>query len=109
MPNCDVKEIMIDGAKFIRADLAPQPPTGKRCVLVLDRGWIVAGDVEDTDEGRIVVSRAIHVLSWSEIGFSGMVADPKSTKVRLKPMPQGFDCPGDAELFRVHVPDNWGL
>jgi hypothetical protein len=80
----------------------------KRCVLVLDRGWIVAGDVEDVD-GRIRVTRAVHVRRWESVGFDGMIADPKSTKVTIKPFPNGFDCPADSEIFRVPVSDDWGL
>lgn len=101
------KEIVIDGQKFVRADLLPEPPSGKRCVLVLDRGWIVAGDVEDKN-GRILVTRAIHVRSWSSIGFDGMIANPKGGSVVLKSLPN-VNIPADAELFRVPVTDTWGL
>jgi hypothetical protein len=101
----DCKVIEMDGVKYVRADAAPKCA---RAVLVLDRGWIVAGDCEDKD-GRIIVTRALHVRSWSEIGFDGMIANPKHSKVVLKPMPNGFDCPSDAELFRVHVQDDWGM
>lgn len=97
-------EITVDGVKYVRADALPN---GKRAVLVLDRGWIVAGDVEDVG-GRIKVTRAVHVKRWESIGFDGMVADPKSTKVFLASVPNGFDCPADAELFRVPVSDDWG-
>ena len=108
MENCNLKEITLDGTKYVRADsLEAQPKPGKRAVLVLDRGWIVAGDVEDVN-GRIKVTRAIHIRSWQEIGFDGLIANPTSKKVTLKPMPNGFDCPADAELFRVPVCDNWG-
>jgi hypothetical protein len=109
MAECGLQEITLDGVKYVRADSVGQAPkSGKRCVLVLDRGWIVAGDVEDVD-GRIKVSRALHVRSWSVIGFDGMVANPKGGKVQLRPMPSGFDCPADAEIFRVPVGDSWGL
>jgi hypothetical protein len=105
-----LKKITLDGVDYVRADQVVEPVLpGKRAVLVLDRGWIVAGDCETGADGRIKVSRALHVRSWSEIGFDGMIADPKSKKVVIKPLPQGFDVPADAELFRVPVSDNWGL
>lgn len=105
----EVDEVFIKGKRYVPADsVAEKAKPGKRAVLVLDRGWVVAGDVEDVD-GRIKVTRAIHVRRWDEIGFDGMVADPKSKRVTLKPIPNGFDCPADAELFRVPVEDSWGL
>jgi hypothetical protein len=107
--SCEVKKITIDGVEYVRADMmTPAPKPGKRCVLVLDRGWIVAGDVETVD-GRLKVTRAVHVRSWSNIGFDGMVAAPKNSNVTLRALPNGFDVPADAELFRVPVADDWGL
>jgi|ERR1019366_288615 hypothetical protein len=108
MATC--KEIVIDGLKFVQEGSVKAEPSlpGKRAVLVLDRGWIVAGDVEEKD-GRLLVSRALHVRSWSSIGFDGMVANPKSDNVIIKPLPNGFNVPKDAELFRVPVSDDWGL
>lgn len=102
------QKITLDRVEYIRADAVQPPLTGKRAVLVLDRGWIVAGDVSDED-GRIKVTRAVHVRSWSSIGFDGMIANPKCGNVVLKPIPNGFDAPADAEIFRVPVSDNWGL
>lgn len=102
------KTLKIDDETYVRASdvKAPKKP-GKRAVVVLDRGWIVAGDVEDKN-GRIKITRAVHVRSWSSVGFDGMIANPKANVV-LKPVPEGFDCPADAELFRVPVADDWGI
>jgi hypothetical protein len=97
--------LKIDDTLYVRSDAVP---SGKRFVVVLDRGWIVAGDVED-DDGRIRITRAVHVRSWSAVGFDGMIANPKSGNVTLKAVPNGFDAPADAEIFRVPVPDDWGL
>ena len=106
----NVKEIELNGEKYIRKSdaAADHGKPGKRAVLVLDRGWIIAGDVEDV-EGRIKVTRALHVRGWDSIGFDGMIVNPKDPKVRLRPIPNGFDCPADAEIFRVPVEDSWGL
>lgn len=107
--TCVVKTISIDGVQYVRADsVAETPKAGKRCVLVLDRGWIVAGDVETVD-GRLKVTRALHVRSWESIGFDGMIAAPKGGKCSIKPLPNGFDVPADSELFRVPVSDDWGM
>lgn len=105
-----LQKITLDGIEYVRADsVGEKALPGKRYVVVLDRGWVVAGDVETTPNGRLRITRALHIRNWLEIGFDGMVADPKSKKVIIRPMPNGFDCPADAELFRVPVNDTWGL
>ena len=104
-----IDQIEINGVKYLRADQVKEPAKpGKRAVVVVDRGWIFAGDVEDTD-GRIRITRAVHVRSWSGVWFDGMLADPKSNKVSIVKLNHAVDLPADAELFRVPVGDEWGL
>ena len=100
--------ITIDNVKYVRADSVPPTPTGKRAVVVVDRGWIFAGDVERKN-GRICLTRAVHVFRWESVGFDGMLADPQSTQVTLKQMPGPVDIPEAAEVFCVPVGDTWGL
>lgn len=103
------KSITINGVEYVEKSEVSEPAKpGKRAVLVLDRGWIVAGDIEDVD-GRIKVTRAVHVRGWDSVGFDGMIANPKGPQVRIRPIPHGFDCPSDAEIFRVPVEDSWGI
>ena len=103
------ESITIDDVKYIRADRAAQPALpGKRAVVVVDRGWIFAGDVERKN-GRVLITNAVWVQRWESIGFDGMVANPKDKKVFIKPMPNGVDLPLSAELFCVPVADGWGL
>lgn len=104
----NMNTITINGVEYIQADQAQKPVTGSRAVVVIDRGWIFAGDVT-RENGRIRLTRAVHVVSWESIGFDGMIADHKSNKVRLKPMPNGVDLPEGAEIFCVPVDDQWGL
>lgn len=82
-------------------------PTGNRAVVVVDRGWIYAGDVERKN-GRIYLTRVVWVFKWNEIGFDGVIADPKSKKVTLRKMAD-VDIPEASEIFCVPVPSNWGL
>lgn len=97
--NQQINEIEVNGVKYLRADAIPAvKPNGNRCVVVVDRGWIFAGDV----------TRALHVFSWAQNGLSGMVADPKKAKADLRPIAD-LDLPNDAELFCVPVGDSWGL
>lgn len=104
-----MNEIEINGQKYVLASAVPSVPSGNRCVLVLDRGWIVAGDITE-ENGRIRVDRAVHVRSWSSIGFDGLIASGgRGPDVVVKLMISRFDCPADAEIFRVPVEDSWGL
>lgn len=81
---------------------------GPRAVVVVDRGWIFAGDVSEED-GRIKLYRAVWVFRWREIGFDGMIANPNSGHVELRKLDSVVDVPADCELFRVPVCDDWGL
>ena len=105
--------IVINGVEYIPAStMPPAPPTGNRAVVVIDRGWIIAGDVTETGTGserRITLNRAVHVFRWESIAFDGMLRDPKSSKVTLKPLAYPVDLPAQAEIFRVPVDQEWGL
>lgn len=107
--NQIINEIEVNGVKYVRADsvTATQPIAGKRAVVVVDRGWIFAGDVTE-ENGRVKLTRAVHVFSWQSVGFAKMIADPKSGKADLRPIAD-VDIPKDAEVFRVPVGDSWGL
>ena len=100
--------IELNGVKYVREDSVPKILTGNRAVIVIDRGWIAAGDVTETD-GRIKLTRAIWVFKWETIGFDAMIANPKSRKVTLRPLANGFDIPANSEIFRVPVAEDWGV
>lgn len=93
----------INGEVYIKKSDAPK---GNRCVVVVDRGWIFAGDVERS-KGRIKITNAVWVFRWESIGFDGVIANPE--KATIKPFPNGVDLPRDAEIFCVPVHENWGL
>ena len=98
-----MKSIVVDGVEFVEKQAA-----GSRAVVVVDRGWIFAGDVR-RENGRIYLTQAVHVLRWESIGFDGMIANPKSDKVTLKAMTRPVEVPEGAEVFCVPVADDWGL
>ena len=99
------EKIEINGVEYVRADVRP---IGTRAVVVVDRGWIFAGDVT-RGNGRIRLDRAVWVFRWESVGFDGVIADPKSAKVTIRPIPNGVDLPEGAEIFLVPVDDAWGL
>lgn len=79
----------------------------KRVVLVVDRGWIFAGDQSLTSDGYVKLSNAVHVFGWSGVGFTRMVSEWKSDKVDLRPCAD-VEVPQDAIVFRVPVDAGWG-
>lgn len=107
--KCVPDTITIDGVEFVRKDTVAQRPNGNRAVMVMDRGWVMAGDVEYKN-GRVFLTRVIHVRRWESVGFDGMVKDPnnKNVKPHLFPLPD-CDFPATTELFKIPVPNNWGF
>ena len=80
---------------------------GNRAVIVVDRGWIFAGDVSITPQGAIRLDNALHVFKWESCGFPAMVADPKKTKADLRPI-SAVEIPVSSEIFRIPVANDWG-
>lgn len=97
--------IMIDEVKYVRADSVVVKPNGNRAIIVVDRGWIFAGDVT-RENGRIKLSRALHVFKWESVGFAGMIENTKKADLRKI---ADVDIPEDAEIFCVPVSESWGL
>jgi len=96
-----METISINGVEY--APVASRPE-GTRAVVVVDRGWIFAGDVT-RENGRIYLSRALHVFKWESIGFAKMV---ETANADLRPIAD-VDIPEGAEIFCVPVPSDWGL
>lgn len=95
-----MNNVTINGVEY-----APvKATTGTRAVVVVDRGWIFAGDVT-RENGRIRLSRAVHVFKWESVGFAKMV---ETAQADLRPIAD-VDMPQGAEIFCVPVPDGWGL
>jgi hypothetical protein len=112
--------ITINGVEYVRAgtggyglgdlliDAFAVPaarPNGNRAIVVVDRGWIFAGDVTRED-GRIRLSRAVWVFRWESCGFAKVIEDPSMADIR--PIAD-VDIPGGAEIFCVPVNEQWGL
>jgi hypothetical protein len=98
-----IKNITIDGVEYAKVT----PTRDSRAVVVVDRGWIFAGNVTRAN-GRVQLTKALHVFKWEVNGFSGLIEDPKRAKADLRPIAD-VDIPAGAEVFCVGVPDDWGL
>lgn len=95
-----MKNVMIDGVEYI-----PVKQNGNRAVVVVDRGWIFAGDVR-RENGRIYLSRAVWVFKWDSVGFATIVSDP--SKADIRPI-DDVELPEVSEIFSIPVGDGWGL
>ena len=93
--------ITINGVEYAPVNQTP----GNRAVVVLDRGWIYAGDITERD-GRVYLTRVSWVFCWESIGFSGVVESPEKADIRPH---ADLNFPASVELFRVPVADDWGL
>jgi len=98
-----METVIINGIEYAPVNTAK----GNRAVVVVDRGWIFAGDVT-RENGRIRLARALHVFKWESIGFAGMIDNPKKAKADLRPIAD-VDLPEGAEIFCVPVAAKWGL
>lgn len=96
--------ITIDGVEFVRADQVTKPVVGNRHIVVVDRGWIFAGDLVRENK-RIKLSRALHVFKWESIGFAKMVETAKADLRQIADV----DIPEDAEIFCIPVSESWGI
>lgn len=105
--NTVFDKLQINGVEYVRKDYVTTVPNGNRCVLVVDRGWIFAGDVTE-EYGRVKLSNAVWVFKWESIGFDGVLQDPNSPKVQLKKLSHVVDIPKESEIFRVPVESTWG-
>ena len=97
-----MEKVVINGVEY-----AQVKPKGNRAVVVVDRGWIFAGDVTEKD-GRILLTRAVWVFRWESVGFAAVVADPKGSKADIRPI-DDVDIPSGSEIFRIPVSADWGL
>jgi hypothetical protein len=99
-----MENVIINGVEY-----APvvSRPKGNRAVVVVDRGWMFAGDVT-RENGRIKMARVVWLFRWEEVGFAAVLADPKSPKADLRPF-DDVDIPEGAEIFCIPVSDDWGL
>lgn len=96
------KSVVVDGVEYFRAE------TTGRAVVVVDRGWIFAGDVVRGD-GRITLKRAVWVFRWESIGFDGVLDNPKSPKAVIKKLDHDVEIPAISEVFSIPVDKDWGL
>jgi len=96
----NMDSIVLNGVTYIRL-----PESTGRAVVVVDRGWIFAGDIR-RENGRIYLTRALWVFRWEKIGFNGVIETPEKADIRAM---ADVDIPEGSEVFCVPVGPGWGL
>jgi len=96
-------QIEIDGVSYVRMPKKGELP---RVVLVVDRGWIFAGDIDESVPNWIKLTRVAWVFRWEVIGFAEVLAHPE--KADIRPI-KDVVIPANSEIFRIPVDENWGL
>lgn len=98
--------IMIDEVKYIRADRAEVVPTKKQ-IIVLQRGWIVVGDVEKT-ETEVKINNCSVIRIWGTSKGLGEIAENGPTdKTKLDACPPVTVHPLTVVLYMNINEDKW--
>ena len=106
--STSIKNIQINGTEY--APVGSSSASGNREVVVIDRGWIFAGDVERCQAtGDLILHNAVHVFKWSSIGYTGVLSNPKSDNVTLKKCDYPVKVPSNSVIFTNPVESDWGL
>jgi hypothetical protein len=110
MSDASSLAIEINGVRYV-PEFAGAPatlPLGNRAVFVIDRGFIYAGDWSLIDD-EYTLANAVNLRRYESIGFEGVLQDPKSSNATIVPVPYPVIVPTGSVLFRIPVPQGWGL
>lgn len=78
--------IRIDDIEYVRANSVAVIPTKKQ-ILVLQRGWVVVGDVEKTD-AEVKINNCAVIRIWgTSKGLGELAENGPNDKTRLDPCP----------------------
>jgi len=109
MSNTFNSVLEVNGVRYVPEAAGPALlPVGNRVLFVVDRGFIYAGDCSLAD-GQYTLANAVNLRSYKEIGFEGVLQDPKSNKATIVRMPYPVIIPTGSVLFFIPVPKGWGL
>ena len=98
--------IKIDEVEYIRADQAQVVPTTKQ-IVVLQRGWIVIGDVEKT-ETEVKINNCSVIRVWGTSKGLGELAENGATSnTKLDPCPPVTVHPLSVVLYMNVNEEKW--
>ena len=82
-----LKEITVEGSKFIREDLIPTKTSGEIRIVILQRGWVMVGRYSQ-DGANCTLSNASVIRIWGTTKGLGEIAiNGPTTKTVLDKCP----------------------
>ena len=101
------QKITIDEVEYVRADSVDVKPTKKQ-IVVLQRGWIVIGDVSKT-ETEITINNCSVIRVWGTTKGLGEIAQNGPTSnTKLDPCPPVSMHPLTVVMYMNVNEDKWG-
>lgn len=105
----EMQELMAMFRGDVRSEKHQRTFAKGRYILVIDRGWILAGDASMTEDGYVRLDNAVHVFSWKSIGFTRMITEWRTDNVDVRKSDLPFETDAESIIFRIPVPSGWGL
>jgi len=79
---------------------------GNRHIVVLDRGWIFAGELSQDEQGMYRLTQAVNVRRWKQNGFGGLTKSATASGAELDPCdPITFSA--SAMILAVPIGGDW--
>ncbi len=100
------KTITIDEVQYVRAECVQPEPDGDRHIVILDRGFIFEGRLDNDDDGMRILTDAVNVRKWDTGGTGGMLASAGRSGATLDSCPPVKWQEG-TEVFMAPTPKGW--
>jgi len=98
--------IRIDEVEYVRADSVSVKPTKKQ-IVVLQRGWVVVGDVEKT-ETEVTINNCSVIRVWgTSKGLGEIASNGPTSSTKLDPCPALTVHPLSVVLYMNTNELNW--
>lgn len=98
--------IRIDEIEYVRADSVTVRPTKKQ-IVVLQRGWVVVGDVEKT-ETEVKINNCSVIRIWgTSKGLGEIASNGPTSSTKLDPCPDLIVHPLSVVLYMNVTESKW--
>jgi hypothetical protein len=79
----------------------------RRCIVVLDRGWIFVGNLKEINGGdSYELTEAANIRKWQTGGFGGLSRGAKSSQAVID-VCEPIIFSGKAMIFAVPISESW--
>ena len=80
-----IETISINGVDYVRADQLPNPSAciGDIKIAVLDRGFVYVGNIDESEEGFIIIRNAHNIRVWGTTKGLGELVNGATKDTKL--------------------------